>query len=157
MKPYVHLFVFLVGIAPALATTKNPVPRFAALKPKEVNVRVGPGPNYPVEWIYLKAGFPIEVIAEFDIWRKIRDQEGTEGWVHRAMLCSKRRAIVQVPETLLYTQADPQSHPLARLQQGVIVELLKCSDAWCQVRIMDFKGWVRRNVLWGLYPEEIIG
>lgn len=156
MKSYFHLFLFLFGIFSAVAAEKNPVPRFASLKSNEVNVRVGPGPNYPVEWIYLKAGFPVEIIAEFDTWRKIRDREGTEGWVHKTMLYSKRHALVQPSEVLLYTQPDAKSCPVIRLQQGVVVDLLKCPGEWCQVRIYDFKGWVKRDALWGLYPKEII-
>lgn len=140
-----------------LALEKNPVPRFSSLKPSEVNARVGPGPNYPIEWIYLKAGLPIEIIAEFDTWRKIRDKEGTESWVHQTMLCSKRHAIIQDPEVLVYSHMDLKSTPLVRLQAGVIVELLKCREDWCQVRIYDFKGWVKRSSLWGLYPQEILG
>lgn len=157
MKIYLHLICFFVLIGPTFAAQKNPVPRFVSLKSKEVNVRVGPGPNYPVEWIYLKAGLPVEVIAEFDTWRKIRDIEGTEGWVHQNMLSFKRHAIVQSPESLMYPQETTTSTPLVRLQKGVVVELLKCRNEWCQVSTHDFKGWVQRSSLWGHYPQEWLG
>jgi len=156
MKYHFYLFLLLLGLTSALAAEKNAVPRFVSLKSNEVNVRVGPGPNYPVEWVYLKAGFPVEVIAEFDTWRKIRDKDGTEGWVHQTMICGKRRALVQPSEILLYAQADERSSPLIRLQQGVVLDLLKCPGEWCQIRSGDFKGWVKRNTLWGLYPKETI-
>lgn len=156
MKYHFYLFLLLLGFTSGLTAEKNPVPRFVSLKSNEVNVRVGPGPDYPVEWVYLKAGFPVEIIAEFDTWRKIRDKEGTEGWVHQTMVCGKRRALVQPAEILLYSQGDEKSSPLLRLQQGVILDLLKCPGEWCQVRVGDFKGWVKRNTLWGLYPKEII-
>lgn len=140
-----------------MGAEKSQVPRFVSLRPSEVNARVGPGPNYPVEWIYLKAGLPVEVIAEFDNWRKIRDKEGTEGWVHQSMLCSKRHGIIIGGEALMYPSEDSTNYPLVRLQEGVVVELLKCREKSCQVRIYDFKGWIPRSFLWGLYPQEGLG
>lgn len=150
-------FVFFLSLTLTLAAEKSPLPRFVSLKSNEINQRVGPGPNYPIGWIYLKAGLPVEIIAEFDNWRKIRDKDGTEGWVHQSMVCSKRHGIVQRPETLVYSEKDAKSHPLVRLEPGVIVEILKSRDDWCQVRILNFKGWVQRFSLWGVYPQEVIG
>jgi SH3-like domain-containing protein len=157
MKLYLLLFSLFLVTPSLLGAEKNPLPRFVSLKPSEVNQRVGPGPTYPVAWIYVKAGLPVEVIAEFDNWRKIRDREGTEGWVHQSMLCPKRHAIIQEKETLMYPIEDTQSPPLVRLQQGVVIELLKCQGDWCQIRTHGFKGWIQRIFLWGLYPHEVIG
>jgi len=157
VRVYFTAIISLVLLISAVSAEKNHLPRFVSLKSNEINQRVGPGPNYPIEWIYLKAGLPVEVIAEFDNWRKIRDKDGTEGWVHQSMLSSKRRAIVQGAETLIYSAEDTQSHPLVRLEPDVIVDVLKCRGDWCQVRIFDFKGWVQRAFLWGLYPGEVIG
>lgn len=154
MRSYFYLFLFLLLISPALGAERNFSPRFVSLRPNEVNARVGPGPDYPVEWVYLKAGLPVEVTAEFDTWRKIRDVKGEEGWVHQSMLHSKRHALIQGEEALMYATESTNSQPLVRLQQGVVVELLKCRDNWCQVRIYDFKGWIQRAFLWGMYPEE---
>jgi SH3-like domain-containing protein len=148
---------FFLILSTTLLADKNPLPRFVSLKSNEINQRVGPGPNYPVGWIYLKAGLPIEIIAEFDNWRKIRDKDGTEGWVHQSMVCSKRHGIIQGAETLIYSAQDLKSHPLVRLTPGVIVEILKCQEDWCQVRIFNFKGWIQRPFLWGVYPKEVIG
>lgn len=157
MKSYFYVPLFFVIFSSILEAEKNPLPRFVSLRPNEVNSRVGPGPDYPVEWIYTKAGFPVEVTAEFDTWRKIRDMDKAEGWVHQSMLCSKRSAIIQGKEVLMYGKEDTKSHPLVRLQHGVVVDLLKCRGEWCQVRIYDFKGWIQRSSLWGVYPKEIIG
>jgi SH3-like domain-containing protein len=143
--------------SPTLAADKSPVPRFVSLKPNEVNARVGPGPNYPVEWIYIKAGLPIEIVAEFDTWRKIRDKDGEEGWVHQSMLSSKRHAIIQGGEAIIYADESTINQPLVRLQEGVVVELQKCQEQACQVRIFDFKGWIPRPYLWGVYPQEKLG
>lgn len=157
MRIYIYILPFFLIISSAFGAEKNPVPRFVSFRPNEVNVRVGPGPNYPVEWIYLKAGFPMEVIAEFDTWRKVRDLEGIEGWVHQSMLTSKRHAIIRGTEALMFAKEDSKSPPLVRLQQGVVVDLLRCRGEWCQVRIYDFKGWVQRPFLWGIYPQEELG
>src|SRR3989338_5933265 len=100
MKFFLFFLLSLMTTTLAYGAEKNSVPRFVSLKPSEVNARVGPGPNYPIEWVYLKAGLPVEVIVEFDTWRKIRDIDRAEGWVHQSMLCSKRRGIVQASETI---------------------------------------------------------
>jgi SH3-like domain-containing protein len=128
-----------------------------SLKSNEINQRVGPGPNYPIEWTYVKAGLPVEITAEFDNWRKIRDKDGTEGWVHQSMVCGKRHGIIQGTGTVIYAASDLKSQPIARLEPGVMVEILKCRDDWCQVRIANYKGWVQSSHLWGVYPQEVIG
>ena len=148
------LAILLATPIPSFAKEKNPIPRFTSLRSDKVNVRVGPGPQYPIEWTYTKVGLPVEVIAEFDTWRKIRDVHGTVGWVHQTMLNSKRRAIIKDPSVLLYSNESVESAPLARLQKGVIVELFRCQTESCQVRIDAFKGWVSRTALWGVYPHE---
>lgn len=147
----------LLILSTTVSAEKNPLPRFVSLKSNEINQRVGPGPNYPVDWIYLKAGLPVEIIAEFDNWRKIRDPDGVEGWVHQSMLSSKKHGIVQGAEALIYATENLNSQPLVRLEPGVIVDILKCRGDWCQVRIFEFKGWIQRSSLWGTYPQEVIG
>lgn len=156
VAPLFIFSLFLVGSTFVFAE-KNPLPRFVSLKSNEINQRVGPGPNYPVEWMYVKAGLPVEVTAEFDNWRKIRDKDGTEGWVHLGMLSSKRHGIIQDAEALIYAAEDIKSRPLVRLEPGVLVEILKCREDWCQIRVLGFKGWIQRSFLWGIYPREIIG
>ncbi|MDI9638405.1 SH3 domain-containing protein [Kamptonema cortianum] len=156
MKFIFSLVFFLLFTSLANGAEKTSVPRFVSLKPNEVNARVGPGPNYPIEWVYLKAGLPVEVIVEFDTWRKIRDIDQAEGWVHQNMLCSKRRGIVRESEVLLHSERSKMSPSLVRLQKGVVLDLLKCQDNWCQVRIHDFKGWVEQVALWGVYPTETL-
>lgn len=154
MKNFLFFLLSLMMTTLAYGGDNFPVPRFVSLKPNEVNARVGPGSNYPVEWVYLKAGLPVEVIVEFDTWRKIRDIDKAEGWVHQSMLSPKRHTIIQSPEVLMYDATSKQSAPLVRLQKGVVLDLLKCQDAWCQVRIYDFKGWIEKSALWGVYPNE---
>ncbi|MBS0272422.1 MAG: hypothetical protein JSR85_07240 [Proteobacteria bacterium] len=154
MKIFIYISLSCLWISPVYGADKNPLPRFASLRSNEVNARVGPGPGYPIEWVYLKAGLPVEVLVEFDTWRKIRDVDGAEGWVHQSMLCSKRHVIVRGDETLMYQDADAQSQPLIRIGHGVVGDLIKCQEKWCQVRIQNFKGWMSRVSLWGVYSEE---
>ncbi len=133
-----------------------PVPRFASLRSDEVNVRSGPGTRYPVEWVFQKKNMPVEVIAEFDTWRKIRDWQGTMGWVHQSMLVGKRSVIVSGRQVSLLRTPETDGAPVARVENAVQGELLTCKDAWCRVRIGDYKGWLARKDIWGVYRDEKI-
>lgn len=132
------------------------VPRFVSLKADEVNVRVGPGKQYPLKWTYVVSGVPVEVIAEWDNWRKIRDWEGQEGWVHSALLSAKRTVIVTGEKRTLYRRADTKSPPVVRLRPGIIAEVEDCNDGWCRVEVRNYRGWLKRGDFWGVYPGEII-
>jgi SH3-like domain-containing protein len=153
----VYAFFTLLFYATNGWADKASLPRFVSLKSNEINERVGPGADYPVAWVYVRAGLPVEITAEFDNWRKIRDQEGTEGWVHQSMLSAKRHGIICGAETTLHTSPDEQSQPLVRLAPNVMVEIVKCRGNWCQIRVNTFKGWIQRQFLWGVYPHEELG
>jgi SH3-like domain-containing protein len=137
-----------------------PVPRFVSLKSDKVNVRGGPTKDHDVAWMFTRAGLPVEVTAEFDNWRRIRDWEGAEGWVYHSLLSGKRTAIVaasrkQKDDLLpLYGNADGQSTVTARLQPGVLGQVKKCNGSWCRVVGNGFDGWVQQERLWGVYPNE---
>lgn len=137
-----------------------PVPRFVSLKSDKVNVRGGPTKDHDVAWMFTRSGLPVEVTAEFDNWRRIRDWEGAEGWVYHSLLSGKRTAIVaasrkQKDELLpLHASADGQSAVVARLQPGVLGQVKKCTGAWCRVIGSGFDGWVPQERLWGVYPNE---
>lgn len=137
-----------------------PVPRFVSLKADRVNVRSGPNKDQDVRWVYTRAGMPVEVTAEFENWRRIRDWEGAEGWVYHSLLSGKRNAVV-VPSlkdelVTLYDHADVESGVVARLQGGVLAALKSCSGKWCEVSGKGFDGWIRQDRLWGAYPNEKI-
>jgi SH3-like domain-containing protein len=110
--------------------------------------------------MFTRSGLPVEVTAEFDNWRRIRDWEGGEGWVYHSLLSGKRTALVAVgrkqrDELLpLHTSADPQSTLVARLQPGVLGQVKKCTGAWCRVVGNGFDGWAQQERLWGVYPNE---
>jgi len=135
-----------------------PIPRFVSLKSDRVNARSGPNKDQEVRWVYTHAGMPVEVTAEFENWRRIRDWEGAEGWVYHSLLSGKRMAVV-VPKSKdelvpLYQSADIESAIAAQLQSGVLGTLKSCDGAWCQFSGKGFGGFVRQERLWGAYPNE---
>jgi len=131
-------------------------PRFVSIKADEVNVRVGPGKQYPVKWTYVVSGAPVLIIAEWDNWRKIRDWEGAEGWVHSALLSAKRTVIVTGEKRTLFRRADAQSPPVVRLRPGIIADVEDCIQGWCRVEVRNYRGWLKSGDFWGVFPGEII-
>lgn len=144
-----------IGIGPK---TGLPIPRFVSLKRDEVNVRKGPGKDYGIAWIFKRAGLPVEITAEFDNWRRIRDAEGAEGWVMHSLLSGERTAIVapwsKDAATALYRSSGDQSPVVARLEAGVLAEVHECTGDWCRIDGDGFAGWIRQSAIWGAYPGE---
>jgi SH3-like domain-containing protein len=135
-----------------------PIPRFVSLKSDRVNVRSGPNKDQEVRWVYTRAGMPVEITAEFENWRRIRDWEGAEGWVYHSLLSGKRAAVV-VPTLKdelvpLYEGPTLESPVVARLQPGVLTQIKSCTGKWCQVSGKSFSGWIVQERLWGAYPNE---
>ncbi len=146
--------------APAQETQKGsasglPVPRYVSLKSDRVNVREGPSKEHPTLWIYERAGLPVEITAEFETWRKIRDSEGAEGWVLHSLLSGRRTALVAPwkKEPQLLVAADHKT-PAANLGPGVIGNLRGCDGKWCRLAGKDFDGYLAQDHLWGVYPGE---
>ena len=138
------------------AGSGQPIPRFVALNANEVNMRAGPGVRYPVEWVYQRKNMPVEVIAEHDTWRKVRDPEGTEGWIHRAMLSGRRTVVILGDELTLRQRREETSVAIARLGTGVVAVVDQCDQEWCEVSTSGFDGWIRRKEIWGLYETEVL-
>lgn len=131
-----------------------PMPRFVSLASDKVNARTGPGSRYPIAWQYQRRGLPVEVVGEYEYWRRIRDRDGTETWVHKNLTSGKRYALVDGTIRELFKKADANSEVLLSAEPGVQARLRKCQEAWCQVEIAGTKGWIPRNHLWGLYASE---
>ncbi|MCW8835468.1 MAG: SH3 domain-containing protein [Rhodospirillales bacterium] len=148
-------------IAAALAQQRGsglPLPRFVSLRSDEVNMRTGPSVRYPVEWVYKRQGLPMEVVAEFDTWRKVRDWRGSQGWVHQSMLSSARTVIITGKDRTLRARPDSRAAPMALLESGVVGELEECQkdDVWCRIQVNGYDGWIRRVEIWGVYSDEAI-
>jgi SH3-like domain-containing protein len=134
--------------------TRLPIPRFVSLRSNEVNLRTGPGTTYPVDWVFVRRGLPVEIIAEFDVWRKIRDWQGTVGWVHQSMLDGRRTARITGADRELRGEPAEDASVVARLSSGVIGRLLECEAAWCEIDAEGYRGWLKRDEFWGTYPDE---
>ncbi len=157
------LLAFSLAAAAPLATPRAtwaesgaPLPRFAALRASEANLRAGPGTEYPVEWVFLRRALPIEITAEYGQWRKIRDFDGSEGWVHKSLLTGRRSVLVTGALRTLYSSPDSASVAVARDEPGVVGRLLACEAGWCRVEIAGHKGWLPTAHLWGVYDGETV-
>jgi SH3-like domain-containing protein len=137
-----------------------PVPRFVSLKAGRVNVRIGPGEDYKIAWVFTRPGLPIEIIQEYDTWRRIRDSDGTVGWVFQSLLSGKRTAVVAPWATSdmrpIRAAAAPDAAVTAYLEPGVMAEIERCEEGWCQLTGSNFSGWIAQDQLWGVYPGEEI-
>jgi len=135
-----------------------PVPRFASVRSGEANVRTGPGTRYPVDWVFKRKGMPVEIVAEFDNWRRIRDWQGAGGWVHQSLLTGKRGFVVTGKGADLFKTPAASAELVARLEPEVMGEIRACAGDWCRVRIAasGVTGWVERAHLWGVYRGETI-
>lgn len=137
-----------------------PLPRFASLRTNETNLRTGPGKRYPIDWVYKKQGLPLEITAEYDVWRRVRDVDGTEGWVHRAALTGKRMVISTEKLGKLYKFDSEDSAIVANIEGGAIGQLLSCGVEWCIVKFTEpnageVKGYLKKTSFWGAYQQEV--
>ena len=150
-------FVALALVAASVAWgAEEKTPRFASLRVDPVNLRTGPGERYPIEWVYQRKGLPVEITAEFDVWRKVRDSDGTEGWVHQRMLTAVRNVVIKGALRTLRSEPNPNAAAVARAEPGVIARLLECRDAWCRIETQGLKGWLQRSEIWGVLPNETV-
>tara|TARA_B100001778_G_scaffold332855_1_gene340076 strand:- start:1165 stop:1674 length:510 start_codon:yes stop_codon:yes gene_type:complete len=166
MKRMYHIIFALscfLFAQPAAAQTQeelfNPsglqIPRFVSLKSNKIFSRKGPGKRFPIEWVYQQKDLPVEIVQEFDVWRKIKDYEGSESWVHQGLLSGKRTAIaLQDPYTQLYKKKERDTKVIGLVEKGATVELLGCFDDWCKVEALNYKGWIEKKNLWGIYESE---
>lgn len=143
------------GTNSAFRSTAYPLPRFVSLSADKAYVRAGPGERFPIQWEYRKKGLPMEIILEFDHWRKVRDFEGEEGWMHKTLLSGRRTGMVisdgQVP---LWRKPESDSRLVAYLGPSVVVGLEECTTDWCHVAVSGFKGWMPKKYIWGVYEAE---
>ncbi len=158
------LAMFIVHSPAALGQaeiqTGLPVPRFASLKTEKVNVRGGPSRGHEVTFIFTRAGLPVEITAEAENWRRIRDAEGSEGWVFHSLLSGRRMVLVAPSQRNvsfpLYANASREARVVAELQSSVLASAKNCDGKWCRVSGQGFDGYVEQQRLWGVYPNETI-
>ena len=176
MRQFFSRFVLAGMVALALSATAAPsvqaqaakgasglpLPRFVSLKSKSINLRVGPSLDYAIAWRYLKSGVPVEIIQEYDNWRRIRDADGTEGWVNQALLSGDRTAIAapwmrgKGEGVFVNLRREPQSTSaiVARMEPGVVIHVGECNGEWCHAEAQGAEGWIAQAEIWGAYPGE---
>lgn len=142
-----------------------PLPRFVSLKSDKVNLRNGPGTDYPTSWVFRHAGLPLEVIKEFEGWRQVRDAEGTTGWVIQSFLSGRRTALISpwdvkagqtIPRVSILADDSTSSRVVADVEAGVIANVLSCDGAWCLIAVDRFRGYIEQQKLWGVYKKEVV-
>ncbi len=158
------VLIGLMSLSPVVAqeTTGSvsglPIPRFVSLKPSDTPMREGPSKDHRIKWVFKKEGVPVEIIAEFENWRRVRDSEGDDGWVFHSRLSGRRTAQInpklKEASIALYERDSDSTSVVARLQPGVIGSVEQCSGRWCRLVGEGFDGWLQQERLWGVYPGE---
>jgi len=142
------------------SVTGLPVPRYVSLKTNRVNLREGPSMDHATTWVFQREGLPVQITAEFETWRKVRDSEGTEGWVLHSLLSGRRTALVapwkKNENFKIFTRASESADLAATLQSGVIGSIRSCDGAWCLIDGDGFKGYIQQSNLWGVVPGDKI-
>ena len=138
-----------------------PLPRYVSLKSDRVNLREGPSKEHRTSWVFQRAGLPVEITAEFETWRRVRDADGTEGWVLHSLLSGRRTVLVSPwsknKETFsLRDAANEGAAVVASLEPGVIANVQSCQNAWCRVTVSKMSGYIKQDRLWGVYPNETV-
>lgn len=151
----------IMAIAQEQKSDKNErsLPRFVSLRADKVYARSGPGVKYPIEWVYSQKSAPLEVISEYGDWRRVKDWQNSESWIKSQMLNSKRFAkVIAKGENNLYAKDSYKAKVIAKIEDEVVGEIKKCpaENNFCLLQFNTLIGWMPRQSLFGIYPDEII-
>jgi SH3-like domain-containing protein len=154
-KPQIEASLHAPVAPPPIVASGLPVPRWVTIKAPRVNVRRGPALDQPVVWTYVRPGVPVEVIAEYDSWRRIRDAEGGTGWVKSAMLDGRRNVMVTGRvNTAILGAPKADADAVAFASPGLVAQLVSCAGEWCEISTRGYDGFVSRDRLWGVHDGE---
>jgi SH3-like domain-containing protein len=144
------LFLLLLCLAVPAAAQKREAPYWATLRFDEVNMRVGPGEDYKIDWVYRRKGLPVKVVRLVEGWRLVEEPDGSRGWIAETLLSLNQGAIV-IGEGLAELRAEPAATArlLWRAEPGVVGKLGECRDGWCLFTVGRREGWARAARLWG--------
>lgn len=150
--------LFSASLQQTLGQEEKALPRFVSLKSEKTNVRRGPATRFVIDYIYTQKNLPVEIIREYDIWRQIRDFDGSEGWVNKNLLADNRYALVVKDMALLYDDDDIDSDVVAKVEKGVIGRIIECvgKSTFCRLAFGEYRGYMERTNLWGVYPKETV-
>ena len=135
--------------------TNLSLPRYVSLKSAETNVRRGPSLTHRIDWIYKRADLPVQIIAEYENWRRIVDRDGLGGWVHYTLLSGERTVLVDEDRTPVRSRPEASAPEVAVFELGVIAYLGACEIDWCRIEAGGYKGWALKTALWGVDADEI--
>ena len=161
LKRYI-IFFFLIFVFPANSSTIGTetglkIPRFVSLKTDEANLRVGSSKNYPIKLKYTIKNIPLEIIDEYDVWRKVVDFEKNEGWIHKSLIKAERYAVINPPyEEKVQIFNKPKGKLIGKIGKRNIVKIKRCLKEWCLIKKNKNTGWVLKINLWGVYDNEKI-
>ena len=147
MRPVTTIIVFYLFM---FGNSFSSEEYFLTLRNDKVNLRQGPSFDYPIKIFYKKKFLPVLVLDRSDNFRKIKDHENNSGWIHISQLSKKKAAIVINDKLILFNSPTVYSNPVAILKKGRLLKIKKCKNEWCKVVTGDFKGWVKKESLWGL-------
>ena len=123
---------------------------FRTLRNDKVNLRQGPSFDYPIKIFYKKKFLPVLIQDRSENFRKIRDHENNTGWIHISQLSKKKAALIVDDSSILFNGSTVYSNPVAILKKGRLVKINKCKNDWCKIKTGEFKGWIKKDSLWGL-------
>ena len=135
--------------------TNLPMPRYVSLKASEGNVRRGPSLTHRIDWVFTRRHMPLQVTEEHGHWRRVMDRDGAGGWVHYALLSGVRTVIVEKDMLALHSRPETQTPFVAVLELGVVARLGDCSVDWCQLSAGGYRGWARKENIWGVGPDKL--
>ena len=140
-------FFYLLSNSYVLSVEKD---YFLTLRYNKVNVRSGPSEKYPIKFIYKKKYFPIKVIDSHYNYRKIIDLYNNSGWIHVSQLTRKKSAINISDLSIIFKKPSIYSKPIAKLESGKMIIIKKCKKDWCKTSVENYKGWIQKDLLWGV-------
>lgn len=159
LAAFLIIFNSSVNAEDVAEVTNSDLPRMASIRSNRVNARSGPGARYPIEWVYMQKNAPVEITAEFELWRKIKDWDGSESWIHKSMLSGNRTVKVVSPgESNIYAKADMDAKIIAKVEEEAVGEVKKCpsKSKFCLIKFGSVEGWVSKSNLFGVYPNEVL-
>ena len=149
------LVLLFSGIAAGPVNAADSAPYFASIKSDKIYMRVGPGEDYEIKWVYHRKGLPVEVLGSYDAWRRVKDMDGETGWIHTALLSHERTGVVIGESLATVTRSDEAgSEVVAKAKPGTVGTLRHCDSHACEVKFDGVEGWVPRARLWGISDGE---
>ena len=154
-----EIFVFFLFLFFSLSLSANDkiekeIPRYVSIKSTKANLRVGPDMNYPIILQYNFLNLPLRIDSEYDMWRKVTDIENNIGWIHTTLLSNKRFGIIKDNNNLFSIFNNPNGKIIGKIGGGYLVELKICEGKWCKIKINKYKGWLKKNYIWGVSENE---